>query len=205
MNTSQSNAFRFYFDDMLRNGVPSDESIKQAKSVFNSLLEVNIEAIVTELARLNESIVISSSDIPQYSSLPDCFHFVDKFIRSGLDGISYPQAGFLLRTNQRKKGADCKYGENHAKCAGLMGLCRIEKGKIWRNSFSYAYEEQDYSMKESLMPKLCLGIKMVRGYFQHLGSDGFIQETMSCLSESTKKRRKPNIMRLIYTVKESIK
>lgn len=204
MKTNIDNALRFYFDDMLRNGMPSQNSIEQAKAVFKSLFELSIDTIFIELTREKEDGPFVSGDIPQYSSLSDCFLIVDKLIRSGLNGISYTQAGFLLRTNQRRKGADCKYGENHAKCASLMGLCRVENSKIWKNSFTYAYEGLDESIKKSLRPKLCLGIKIIRGYFQHSESDVFIQEAMSCLSESTKKRRRPNIMRLINAVKESL-
>lgn len=204
MNSNLHDASRFYFDVMLRNGVPSEETREQAKAVFNSLLKIEDYAIMTELTRQKEEVSFSSAEIPQYSSLFDCFLLVDKLIRSGLNGISYSQAGFLLRISQRKRDTDCKYGKNHAKCASLMGLCLVENGKVWRNSFTYAHEMLDDSIKESLMPKLCRGIKVIRGYFQHNESDIFIHNAMSCLSESTQKRRSHNIIRLINVVKESI-
>lgn len=198
-----STALIFYRMNGLRSESPTIETISEAKKVLEALAAIPTEDILRELQQMPISNKFSSYNIPQFSSLDDCFNSIDKLIRSGLDGINFARMGYLLRTNKRKKGADCKYGENHAKCAELMGLCRINNG-IWRNSYSYAYESLDDYSKEKIKPKLCLGIDLIRGFFANHMSDEYIKEAFSCLSESTRIRRRPNIKKIIETVKKDL-
>lgn len=201
MKISQTNPISFYTNSDLRTSTPTDESIVAAKDILCALSSVSTKDIICELSKILKTEAFTSSMIPQFSSLDDCFESVNKLIRSGLDGVSFARMGYFLRTNQRKKGADCKYGENHSKCAGLMGLCRIQNG-VWRNSYSYAYESLDDVTKIGIRPKLCLGIGLIRGFFVNGQSEQYIQSAMSCLSESTQLRRKSNIKTLIETVKQ---
>lgn len=203
MKNSQTNHISFYYNSNLRSSTPTDESIIAAKDILYALSSVSTKDIICELSKKTETEVFSASTIPQFSSLDDCFESVNKLIRSGLDGVSFARMGYFLRTNHRKKGADCKYGENHSKCAGLMGLCRIQNG-VWRNPYSYAYESLDDATKIIIRPKLCLGIGLIRGFFVNGQSEQYIQSAMSCLSESTQLRRKSNIKTLIETVKQDL-
>lgn len=203
MNISYPVNLSFYYNIELRTDIPNDESIIKAKEILYTLSRVSTKEVVDELSKLTQTEVFTSSTIPQFSSLDDCFDSVDKLVRSGLDGVSFARMGYFLRTNSRKKGADCKYGENHSKCAGLMGLCRIQNG-VWRNSYSFAYEALDEATKIKIRPKLCLGIGLIRGYFINEQSESFIQSAISCLSESTQIRRKSNIKTLIETVKQDL-
>lgn len=202
-NSIFEKAVSFYTNKELKNGVPSETSISEANAILESLCKISTSEILMRLEMISEDWEFSCSDIPQFSSLEDCYLSVDRLIRSGLDGITYARMGFLLRTGNRKKGADCKYGENHSKCAGLMGLCRIDKG-IWRNSYSYAYESLPDKLKSSLQPKLCLGIKLIRGYFKNEESEEFLKEALHCLSASTHRRRISNIRTIIQFVKKDL-
>lgn len=202
INDSLSNALRFYNDSSLKQATPTQESIAEAKSVLLELSKISVFELLHNF-KSPEDIEYTSASIPQFSSIDDCFNCIDRLVRSGLDGVSFAKMGFFLRSSQRKKGADCKYGENHIKCAELMGLCRIEKG-VWKNPFSYAYEQLDDNLKVLLRPKLCLGITIVREYFIRGKNESYLSDAFSCLSESTRKRRIPNVRTLINTVKSDL-
>ena len=205
VNDSQiiEQGMRFYYDTQLRTSSPDDSLVNEAVSILYALSKLSLDDILSYMRNCEENWSFVSADIPQFSSFADCFAVVDKLIRSGLDGVSFSQMGFFLRNTQRKKGADCKYGENHSKCASMMGLCITDKG-VWINSFGVAYEKLDEGLKASLQPKLCLGIKLIRGYFLDGESQTFLEEAMNTLSDSTRKRRLPNIRTLIETVKREI-
>ena len=194
---------RFYYDTPLRISSPDDSSVNEAVSILYALSKLSFDEILSYMKKREENWSFASADIPQFSSFSDCFVAVDKLIRSGLDGVSFSHMGFFLRNTQRKKSADCKYGENHSKCASMMGLCKTDKG-VWTNSFGVAYEKLDEGLKDNLQPKLCLGIKLIRGYFLNGESQTFLEEAMNTLSDSTRKRRLSNIRTLIETVKKEI-
>lgn len=202
INDCLSSALRFYNDTSLKQVPPTPESIAEAKSVLLELSNISVFELLSNF-KTQEGIEYTSASIPQFSSIDDCFNGIDRLVRSGLDGVSFAKMGFFLRTTQRKKGADCKYGENHIKCAELMGLCRIDKG-VWKNPFSYAYEQLDDNLKILLRPKLCLGITIVREYFIHGEDESYLSDAFSCLSETTRKRRIPNVRTLITTVKADL-
>lgn len=193
---------RFYQDNHLRKANPSTEDVDVAQLILYALHKISINDILSELALNHEDWDFKAGEIPQYSSLKDCFRGVDCLVNSGLQNVPYVQMGFFLRTQPRKRGADTKYGENHAKIAAMMGLCCLDKA-IQPNAFSYAYESLDVNVKTAIQPKLCLGIKLIRGFFLNGESLQFITDSIACLSESTRKRRLPNILYLIKTVKES--
>lgn len=206
MNHSDANllmSLRYYYDAGLSKPNPSLESIFQAKEVMDALSKVSIVDLMAYFVIHEEDWSFSPSDIPQFSSLDDCWNVIDKLVRSGLDGVNYKKIGFFLRAYPKKEMADQKYGENHIKCAALMGLCVVNKGG-WKNAFSYAYECLSDQAKKSLIAKLCLGIRLIRGYFIQGQSDIFLENALNCLSESTKKRRLSNIKLLIEIVKSEL-
>ena len=59
-------------------------------------------------------------------------------------GFSYVEMGVLLRHNgeERKQGADQKYGENHSKTAADFGLVQISplSHRIFLTSIGYVFE-----------------------------------------------------------------
>lgn len=196
-------ALRFYFDGALRNGIPQSKEILEAKYVLDSLIECPLNVLIKYFSNNTETFLPSPSQIPQFSSLDDCFEAIVKFVRSGLTETDFKKIGFFLRKKPRKDGAETKYGENHIKCAELMGLCSINK-KVVLNAFSYAFEYCDENKRKILKPKLCLGIPIIRNYYTHNQDTDNLYKNLSCLSESTIKRRKTNLYSIINLINNEL-
>lgn len=201
-NYSLSIALRFYNDASLRLATPTQETIAEANSVLSELSKISIYELMSNF-KSEGDIEYTSASIPQFSSIDDCFNGIDRLVRSGLDGVPFEKMGFFLRTSRRKKGADQKYGENHIKCAEMMGLCHINK-VVWKNAYSYAYEKLEDDIKLAIRSKLCLGITIIREYFINGENETYLSYALSCLSESTRKRRMPNLRTLVTTVKSDL-
>lgn len=150
---------------------------------------------------------ITQADICQYSSLDDCYYrVIDLAIRSRIEGITWEKMGFLLRSKPRSKVADTKYGENHGKTAVQMGLCSMDKQhRFWPTTLGVVFNQLDKEEKANLLPKLCLYIPIFQNYCMCGMNDEVITAYFSILSESTQKRRKPNIYRIINIIKDSLK
>lgn len=152
---------------------------------------------------------IGATDIPQFSDFDDCFQGVtESIVTSGLKDITFEKMGYLLRTVQRNSIADKKYGENHSKSAEILGLTNISKKGATKCINITPVGEVFYSLPQTeqndLKPKLILYSKMMQNYFVQDESEETLQQMMSVLSESTQKRRRPNVMAFINSVKDKL-
>lgn len=202
-NNQLERALSFYYSENLRFHSVTSLNIEEAQAILSALFEIPINVIIKKINENNIHDKFYPHDIPQFSSLDDCFTSIIKLVHSGLDGVSFQKIGYFLRTIQRKRGADFKYGENHSKCAALMGLCHIDKG-VWTNPFSFAFERLDITAQSLLRPKLCLRIPLIQAFYKHNKSQEFLELSLTCLSDSTMIRRKPNVIKLINVVEESL-
>lgn len=149
---------------------------------------------------------INKADICQYSNLDDCYYrVIDLAIRSRIEGITWEKMGFLLRTKPRSKVADAKYGENQGKTAVQMGLCSMDKQhRFWPTTLGMVFNQLNKEDKANLLPKFCLYIPIFQNYCMCGMNDEVINAYFSILSESTQKRRRPNINRIIDIIKNSL-
>lgn len=149
---------------------------------------------------------IKKADICQFSSFEDSYYkVVNLIIRSGLQGVSWERMGFLLRSEPRTKVADTKYGENHGKTAVQLGLCYQDSHhNFWTTCFGRCFNDLSDVEKESLKAKLCLYIPIIQNYFVQGMNEDLLSSYFNILTESTQKRRKPNVIKLITIVKSSL-
>ena len=149
---------------------------------------------------------IEKADICQFSNFDDCYYrVIDLAIRSGIEGISWDKMGFLLRVKPRTKVADQKYGENHGKTAVQMGLCQMDnRHHFWPTALGIYCNRLNKDIREELKSKFCLYIPIIQNYFAGGMDEEMLQSYFSILTESTQKRRRPNINHLIGIVKESL-
>ncbi len=145
--------------------------------------------------------VIDKSDIPQFSDFNACVNSVPRILLySGVDGISYQQMGYMLRQNRRSVVADKKYGENHMKTAALMGLCCINNRKAYSNSITEVVYSLTTVKKNDILSKLCLYIPFMQNYYWQGEGEIILNELMSILSETTRKRRISNCRTIINII-----
>lgn len=180
------------------------------RQVWDIILKILIKKSCRQILEILEQecrlFPIDKADICQFSNFDDCYYrVIDLIIRSGIEGITWEKMGFLLRTTPRTRVADTKYGENHGKTAVQLGLCQMDKHhRFWATTMGECFNSLCGEDKEVLRPKQCLYIPIVHNYFV-CGEDKELMEGyFSLLSESTSKRRRPNINRLINLVKEAL-
>ncbi len=149
--------------------------------------------------------IITSSDVPQFSSLDDCFRVPILIELSGLPGVDYNTMGYLLRTKNRKEGADKKYGENAGKMAVMFGLCALDKiTKPFRfrtTSLGRLFTSLTDDERDSLKPYFCIRPGIIQNYFMQVDGEASIEKDLHTLTSKTKKRRLSNVKTLISIVK----
>ena len=201
-----SHSFRFRCLDKVLKLCPGDSST--AASYVLSLLEkYTLKDILNIISLDFIPYNIAPRDIPQFSDLNDCIHKVPfVLMNSGLDSVSYEQMGYYLRTEKRSILADKKYGENHAKTSIQLGLCELDntRHKVQLSPLCKAFYGLSQERKKALIPKHCFYIPLLQNYFLTNRSEALLDSWLSILSDSTKKRRRPNVNTLVDIINRGL-
>lgn len=183
-----------------------DRSSDLCDRLFSVLLRSSVqEAFAAVLAGSNDEFV-TPDNIPQFSSLQDVDKIAD-ILSQAEDFVDYSDLGVYLQPNGfRKDGANKKYGENHGKLASLMDLATIEKKSRFgcrRTEFSSRFSACDPSDKSRLFALLAMRIPVIQQILR-AADKGTVSviEHLVVLSESTQKRRLPNIIALLNVIKD---
>ncbi len=196
---------KLHIEDKCNLHCPSAELMRECEWIITCLLEVGCQEIIQFIRKSGICFDISYGDVPQFSNFEDCVYKVPQIIRDcGIDGISYNQMGYMLRTKPRKEGADTKYGENHSKTAAQMGLCSIVYSRIYASHLGVAFGNLEKENQINLIPKLVLFIPYILNLFASNAKYFDVLNSVSFLSESTQKRRLTNIWSLINIVNKNL-
>lgn len=175
------------------------------KDLLSALERIPLTDLIQILEFDSPSFQIKPADIPQFSSIEDCVYKVPHLILvSQIEEITYGQMGYLLRTEPRTDIADLKYGENHAKVAAQLGLCFIQKHKVYPSCLGVAFDNLSAKSKTAILPKLILFIPFIQNIFVNQMTSNDIDSQLSILSDSTRRRRLPNVWTLINKVNEHL-
>jgi hypothetical protein len=175
--------------------LPQDEVL----AYIRNLLEIPMDAFFIFMREHHRSYSFKISEIPQYSSIEDATIRMCQVLKAANDlGFSYVEMGVLLRHNgeERKQGADQKYGENHSKTAADFGLVQISplSHKIFLTSIGYVFdllsqEEQQAYLSRALLRNGFINCILSRAAIKPI----VLYNEMSILSPSTINRRLPNV------------
>lgn len=193
---------RLHVEDVCKNiEHPSSAMLKLCEDLFSLLLNTDSNELVDAICKYGFRFDISTSDVPQFSSLEDCVYKVPFLVQNcGIEDITYTQMGYMLRTKPRKEGADLKYGENHSKTAAQMGLCAISKCRVYPSYLGIAFQKLTKEEQRLLTPKIILFIPYIYNQYASKATHETIMESVSILKESTQKRRLSNIWSLVNQV-----
>lgn len=198
-------AHRLHIEDPVPGNVIPSCMVSLCADILSMLKQTSVPELLEIIKQSHVPFAIDKADIPQFSSLEDAALKVPHLIfASQMEDITYEQMGFLLRTEPRTVVADCKYGENHAKTAAEMGLCAVYKHRVCLSFLGLLFDEQSEEDKKNLIPKLVLFIPMIQNLFVAGADENVVNDTMSILSESTLKRRSPNVWALIDCVNSQL-
>lgn len=183
----------------------SDGMMQVCKELLSILLNTECHEIINVLRKCGFLFPLKASDVPQFSSLADSVFKVPVLVKDcGIENLSYTQMGFMLRVKPRKEGADMKYGENHAKTAAQMGLCAIRHCRIYPSYLGIAFIDLNNGEQEQIISKLILFMPYMFNQYASSATYHDIIDSLSMLTESTRKRRLSNIWKLIDVVNKDL-
>lgn len=192
---------KLHVEDTCNVECPSDGMMELCENILSCLLNVDCEEIIRVIKNIELIFEISHGDVPQFSSLEDCFYKVPYLVKDcGIEDLTFTQLGYMLRTKPRKESADMKYGENQSKTAAQMGLCSIKKARIYPSYLGVSFCKLDKDSQIRLLPKLILFIPYIFNQYVINAKYEDIIDSVSFLSQSTQKRRLTNIWSLINQV-----
>lgn len=180
---------------------------EDAERLFGLLRDVSLEETYHILREYPSDEPITPANIPQFSDMSEVIHTANKLCL--LDTIlSYRDLGMYLAPEGKKSDvAHRKYGENHGKLAALMDIVSVERkdGKVGCAiaPFTRLFDALDEESKWELLAKLTMRIPIVRIILRDAENGRvFVSDYLNMLSESTKQRRIPNVMRLFELIEE---
>ena len=190
---------------------------QQCVDLLHSLMACSICDVIEIIKDSYEKFDITTQDIPQYSSLDDCFKTTYMIEQSGIEKVDFVKMGFLLVGGETKKPvAYQKYGENHGKMAVLFGLLKLNPKQIIpgnakkRTSFSLtalgkAFNDLPEDKQELLKTKMMLRCKLMQNYYLRGRQQQLLDEDIKgMISESTYRRRGVNIRAFISIINKAI-
>lgn len=150
---------------------------------------------------------VDTIGIPQFSDLSVALYKVPKVLALQANGVaSSSELGKLLTPNESKRrDADSKYGENHKNPAILIGLVENRDKRIVLSDFGRLFLNLNPAQQARVISALWLRVALIRNYFickeEETAKSG-LEDDMKQLSESTYKRRLPNVNKIIEIVKQ---
>lgn len=165
----------------------------------------DIFEIVRKYPSLEE---IHPGNIPQFSDFNDVYLETPRILSLSGQSMTYDELGtYLDNGKDKKEGARRKYGENHSKLAALLDLAIITEEnssyKVSISAFGTAYDKRSNDEKKNLAARLLLRLPIVQKMLiSALTTEVHIVDELSCLSDQTKKRRKPHLVSIMNFISE---
>lgn len=173
--------------------------------LFEALRKTDIETIFLLLKECGCKEPITADSVPQFSNLDEVAS-VSKVLCDLDEHLTYRDLGIYLAPDERKNDvANRKYGENHGKLAVLMDLAFAERhggeSGFVQSPFASLFNALGEEEKWRMLAKLSLRIPVVRAILSDAAEAPVsIESNLDMLSESTAKRRAPNIMALVQLI-----
>ena len=210
MEYSVDDFFDRYFESTI-NELMKENSFKfplaDVADYINQILAIPYQKFVDYVCTNINNIEIKSSDITQCSDFGACTDKIcEVFINKGDPGFQNIDVGKLLLgvEEEKKKGAYLKYGENQAKTAEQLGLVHNYYDVWFITCLGKAYMYLNSEQKEALLARTVLR----NVFYEKIISEASFHEVdvmnyMNCISEATRRRRGPSVMKLLRLCSKS--
>lgn len=167
----------------------------------------SLEEVYEAVCRIDDFELITSSNVPQFSSIESAYK-VPEILLATNEGQEFEGLGIYLDYEPHKKpAANKKYGENHAKLAVLLDLADIVnagKMKVVPTEFGSLFAQLDCTEKRAMAARLCFRIPIIQRMIASNEEEVEITDYLKIFSDSTKKRRLPNIKALLAIIKQEM-
>lgn len=184
---------------------PSKAMMHLCSDIVKCLNMFSLEEIVEIIKPLHIPFPIEQADIPQFSDFNlAVFRTPYLAYASNCYNIPYKDMGYMLLQGARKDMAYQKYGENQSKTAAMLGLCNIMRGKVnvsYMGVYFCNLSEEDQKL---LLPKFLVYVPIVQNYLLAGRNEKLLEEYLSLLADTTRKRRIGNLNTMIQLVEKEI-
>lgn len=148
--------------------------------------------------------LVTTTNVPQFSKLESAFE-VPEVLRALQEAQSFEALGIYLDYDLDKKVlANKKYGENHAKLATLLDLAEISSShtmQVSETCFGALFCNLGDDEKRKVAARLVFRIPVVQRVLVDAAiGEVDIADYLKPFSESTKKRRLPNVRALFALI-----
>lgn len=179
--------------------------------IMEYILKINAieyRKFIQYIFKENKKIDLKAKDVFQYSNFDDTNINICKVLNLvGNQGYTLEEIGkYLLRkkTSAGTKGANVKYGENHAKTSEEFGLVKVHAKKVFLTKLGCIFEELNNDCRNRIIKRLALRTNLVKyTILKSIREDIVFENEIDFLSKSTKLRRKNNINIIFDLVKNN--
>lgn len=157
------------------------------------------------VSSLDDTELITTANVPQYSRIESAFT-VPVVLDTFKEAQQFEALGIYLNyVPEKKQSANKKYGENHAKLATLIDLAEISSLSgtmlVSETCFGELFCDLKHDEKEAIAARLMFRIPIIqRILIDAADGEAHIVDYLKPFSESTKKRRLPNIRGLLELI-----
>ena len=184
---------------------PSKAMMHLCSDIVKCLNMFSLEEIVEIIKPLHIPFPIEQADIPQFSDFNlAVFRTPYLAYASNCYNIPYKNMGYMLLQGARKDMAYQKYGENQSKTAAMLGLCSVMKGKVNVSYMGVYFCNLSEEDQKILLPKLLVYVPIVQNYLLAGRDEKLLDEYLSLLADTTRKRRVGNLNTMIQIVEKEM-
>ena len=175
----------------------------ELRSYIQDLIRIPVSNYIEYVISKCSASYITYQDVVQYSSFEDASTGICKVLSANdNNGLTNIEVGSALLNDgkMRRDSALRKYGENHAKTGMELGLVQNCYNRYYLTCLGMVFNQLSDSYKKELIRRTILRNRFFQKVIKksQLGPISLIKE-MSFLSDSTAKRRMPNV-RNLYTM-----
>ncbi len=178
-----------------------------ADSIRSTLLHVHVSEIMNFLERHQAELTnVDAKNIPQFSNVSEVDRVLSILLDSGLQNFDFVTIGEYLCERGTKEGAQRKYGENHYKLCAQLGFTTYPPVfQATENGIAY-HRETKREVKKIWFCKMILHVPIIQKTLLTVKVNDTLfsmSDYMSnYLSQSTVKRRLPNVIKLLAMLNE---
>ena len=187
---------------VLEKGTGTD--IKEAIAL---LTIIDSELLIQHMPRIGLFRLFEPADVPVFSTFEIGVKRINELLFFESSGMTFEELGYQI-VKAPKKGANIKYGENHAKLAKFFRLVLFSQTrptKVTNSSIGNYLVRCEDEQRAAILKKLVLRIPFIQTIIlKAMNGNVSFKEEVSFLSEKTALRRKGNVRQLMeFGLKET--
>ncbi len=177
------------------------------KEVISLLTIIDSDHLIQHMPRIGLFRLFKPADVPVFSTFEIGIKRINELLYFESSGMTFEELGYQI-VKAPKKGANIKYGENHAKLAKYFSLVLFSQTrptKVTNSSIGNYLVRCEDDQRVAILKKLVLRIPFIQSLIvKAMNGNVNYKEEVSFLSEKTALRRKGNVKQLVeFSLKET--